>query len=246
MIMRTLFSFFVWLYYTVCFLLAFLVVSLVFLITFPFDPYRKAPNAVLKGLAVALLYFNPGWHFHIHGKEKYSSERPTIFVANHQSFFDLPMLYLLPWNMKWVVKESLLYIPLMGWIIWMTGHLSIDRSRKTALKRLDNLVGPLKAHIPVMIFPEGTRTTDGRLRPFKNGAFRLAKKYGFCIQPVVLEGGADALPTHQWRFKPRQNFYISVLDPINPDHFDSLSGLRDMAFSNIQQELHRLQALDAQ
>mgnify|MGYP006282214023 CR=1 FL=1 len=233
-----LFSVFVWFYYGALFAVFFVIVTIVFLVTAPFDQYRVIANKVFMYMAYAMMYFNPGWEIDFYGMENHKGGKPTIFISNHQSFLDLSLLSLFPWNMKWVAKKSIFYIPVLGWMIKMTGHLSIDRKRKTAIKRLNSLVNPLQNNIPVMIFPEGTRTLDGELLPFRNGAFLLAKEHNFQIRPVVLDGTMDLLPTNSWIYKPRKKVEVHVLDAIDPSDFDSISDLRNAAYDLIN---HRLQ-----
>lgn len=189
-----------------------------------------------------MLKVNPGWTFEIKGADFEKIAEPTIVVANHQSFLDMPLSYLLPWSMKWVSKKALFKIPVFGWIIFMTGHLGIDRKSRRSAKALDKLVEPIKAGIPAMIFPEGTRSS-GKLKPFKNGAFRLAKQYNFNVLPIVLEGGAQAMPAGTWKVAYRQHFAISILDPLRAGNFESASELKEGAFSLIEQELTSLQQL---
>ena len=224
--MRYLLSIWIWLCYVVLFLLFFVLVFLTWLLTLPFDPYNRIPNKVLALLGRAMLAVNPLWSVSISGTEKYDRDHPTIFVSNHQGFLDMPLLYHLPWTMKWVSKKSLLYIPVLGWIIKFTGHLSLDRSSRDAMQRLGNLVQPLRDRIPVMIFPEGTRTISGDLKPFKNGAFLLAHEYGFRIQPMVIDGSYEALRSGSWSFKPRVDFTVELLDPVNPSGYSSMSDLK--------------------
>src|SRR5699024_3609185 len=100
-------------------------VSLLYLLTFPFDRFNVIPNRVLKGLAWMMMRVNPGWAVDISGIDPAKIAEPTIVIANHQSFLDLPLLYLLPWRMKWVAKTGLFRIPTFGWIIFMTGQLGI-------------------------------------------------------------------------------------------------------------------------
>ena len=158
--MRALLSILVWLYWTVCFLFFLVIVTLLFLVTYPFDEYRKIPNKALKGLAWIVLKPIPTWNIKITGAELRKVKQPTLVVANHQSFLDLPLPYLLPWRMKWVAKKSLLKIPILGWLIAMTGHLMIDRKSMRSYKELTNLVEPVQQGIPAMVFPEGTRTLE--------------------------------------------------------------------------------------
>ncbi|MCW9708946.1 1-acyl-sn-glycerol-3-phosphate acyltransferase [Aliifodinibius sp. 1BSP15-2V2] len=208
------------------------------MLTFLFDRFNTITNKSLQGLGWIMLKVNPGWNIEIEGANPQKIAQPTIVIANHQSFLDLPLSYLLPWSMKWVSKRGLFYIPILGWIIYMTGHLGIDRKSMRSAKKLDDLVAPIQAGIPAMIFPEGTRSRTGELKPFKNGAFKLAKKYNFKILPIVLQGGGEAMPSGSWRIAPRQNFKISVLDPLDSEQYDSVTELKDTAFSLIEKELH--------
>ncbi|MDX1586909.1 MAG: lysophospholipid acyltransferase family protein [Balneolaceae bacterium] len=218
-----------------------MIVCVLYLLTFPFDRFNQIPNKTLKGLAWAMLLVNPGWDFDIRGADAEKVNQPTIVIGNHQSFLDLPLLYLLPWNMKWVAKKSLFKIPILGWIIFMTGQIAIERYSLKSVKKLDKLVQPIQKGIPGMIFPEGTRTEDGNLKSFKNGAFLMAKRYNFNLLPVVHNGGYDAMPTGSWRVNPKQVFKISVLDPIHSDDYDSLEELKETAYRKINSELVRLQ-----
>lgn len=238
--MRTLFSIFVYLYFSVLFLVFFMIISLVFIVTFPFDRYRKAPNFTLSIMARCMMKASPGWKMKFEGTENFDESRPTIFVCNHQSFLDMALIYHLPWKMKWVSKRSLTYIPVMGWLVWLTGHLTINRRSKTALKKLDNLVQPLKDLVPVMIFPEGTRTMDGELKPFKNGAFLLSKEHGFTIQPMVTDGGYQAMPSGSNKMNPKAEFRLKVLEAIDPDDFKNVRELKDHTHLLMLRELKKL------
>ncbi len=240
--MRTIFSIIIWIYWAICIHVFFVVVVVLYILTAPFDRYNQIPNSVLKWLSWVMLKVNPGWQCSIKGGDPDKISRPTIVVANHQSFLDLPLLYLLPWSMKWVAKKDLFKIPIFGWIIYMTGQIAIDRRSMRSAKKIDKLVEPIQQGIPGMIFPEGTRTQTGELKPFKNGAFKLAKRYNFNILPVVLEGGHGAMPSGSWKVNYRQHFKVSVLDPIAPDDFKSEEELKDTVFSLIEQELLSLQS----
>jgi len=226
---RVLFSIYVWIYYSILFLVFFVLITLVFLLTFPFDRYLKISNKVLAIMAWFMMRPSPTWKMSISGEEKFDSTKPTIFISNHQSFLDIPFAFQLPWKMKWVVKHSMTYIPVMGWMVKLTGQLTINRSSKSALKKLSKLIKPLKDLVPVMIFPEGTRSLDGELKTFKNGAFLLAKEHGFTIQPIVIDGAYSALASGSKLFNPTASFKMHVLDSIDPNEFDSMTALRDYA-----------------
>ncbi|MDZ7681134.1 MAG: lysophospholipid acyltransferase family protein [Fodinibius sp.] len=184
-----------------------------------------------------MLRLNPRWQFDIQGADQQKITQPTIVVANHQSFLDLPMLYLLPWSMKWVAKKDLFKIPIFGWIVYMTGQIAIDRQSMRSVQKIDKLVAPIKNGIPAMIFPEGTRTQDGELQPFKNGAFKLAKRYNFNILPIVLDGGFKAMPSGEWRPACHQKYVISVLNPVPADQFVDEQELKKAVFTLMDNEL---------
>src|SRR5699024_11504344 len=120
--MRALLSILVWLYWTVCFLFFLVIVTLLFLVTYPFDEYRKIPNKALKGLAWIVLKPIPTWNIKITGAELRKVKQPTLVVANHQSFLDLPLPYFLSCRLKWVAKKSLLKITLLWWHISIICH----------------------------------------------------------------------------------------------------------------------------
>lgn len=242
--MRTLGSILFWIYYGFCFLVFFILVSLAFLLTFPFDRFREIPNRILKGLGFMMIRTNPGWKATIKGLENDPGDEPTIFVANHQSFLDMPITYLLPWTMKWVAKKSLFHIPILGWIIYMTGHLGIDRKSLSSVKLLDKLVEPIQNGVPAMFFPEGTRTTTGEIGRFKNGAFTLARQYNFKLQPLVLDGGYRALPSGSWKFRFREEFKISVLPSIDPGDYGSTEELKSKVHEAMEKELNALREKD--
>lgn len=235
--MQTLLSILVWAYWTICFHVCLLVVAVLYVITYPFDPYKKITNSVLKYLAWMILKPIPLWWFEVRGAQQHKIEKPTIVVANHQSFLDIPLLYLLPWRMKWVTKKGLLRIPVLGWLTAMSGHIPIDRQSLRSLSRMNDLVEPIRAGIPGLIFPEGTRSPDGTLKPFKNGAFVIAKQYNFQVLPVVLEGGHRAMPRGSWKFSFRNKFVVSVLEPVDPEDFDRADELNAAVYRQIEEEL---------
>ena len=134
------------------------------------------------------------------------------------------------------------YIPVMGWMVKLTGQLTINRSSKSALKKLTNLVKPLKDLVPVMIFPEGTRSMDGKLQSFKNGAFLLAMEHSFNIQPIVVDGPYEVLISGAKLLNPNGDFKISILDAINPDEFDDMNTLKTHCRQLILKEKERLES----
>lgn len=123
--------------------------------------------------------------------------RPYIFLMNHQSAMDIPCAFgALPVNIRFLAKHVLKYVPFLGWYMAMTGMIFINRSsRKEAMKSLKRAGERIRAGKSILAFPEGTRSRDGLILPFKKGSFVLAIEAQVPIIPVAIEGSLRALPT---------------------------------------------------
>src|SRR3989442_56111 len=132
------------------------------------------------------------------------ASRPSVYMANHQSLFDIPALVLaMPSDFRMVAKRELLMIPIFGWALWLAGFIFIDRSdREKASRKLERTVRTSGRGRSVVVFAEGTRSPDGRLLPFKKGGFILALQAGVPIVPVAIPGGRGVLPKGSLRAKP--------------------------------------------
>jgi len=123
------------------------------------------------------------------GLERLERGRTYVFIANHQSIYDIPVLFAaIPWQLRIIAKESLGRMPFLGWHLRRTGHLLVDRrhpDRSGILRRWRELVGE---GLSLIVFPEGTRSTDGRVGPFKAGSFLLAVEARLPIVPLTVEG----------------------------------------------------------
>lgn len=130
------------------------------------------------------------------GAEFRHDNRPLVYMPNHQSNFDiLALLLCLRKPFRWVAKKELFAIPLFGTAMRLAGCIAIDRSdHEQARSSLDEAVRRIGAGEAVMIFPEGTRSVDGRLLPFKKGGFMTALKAQATIIPIVIDGSARVLP----------------------------------------------------
>lgn len=132
------------------------------------------------------------------------ASQPCVYVANHQSQFDIPALVLaMPADFRVVAKRELLYVPIFGWVLWLAGFIFIDRAdRDRAIQSLERAQRTLRRGTSVVVFAEGTRSPDGRLLPFKKGGFILALQAGVPIVPVAIRGGRQVLPKGALRIRP--------------------------------------------
>ena len=130
--------------------------------------------------------------------------RPSVYVANHQSQFDIPALILaMKSDFRMVSKRELLYIPVFGWALWLAGFVFIDRTdRAKAIRSLDRTARMFRKGTSVVVFAEGTRSPDGRLLPFKTGGFILALQAGVPVIPVSIRGGHEVLPKGSLHIQP--------------------------------------------
>ncbi len=131
---------------------------------------------------------------------------PYIYMPNHQSNFDIPVLLgHLKVQFRWLAKMELFKIPIFGRAMRKAGYISIDRNnRQSAFESLKVAADKIKSGISVLIFPEGTRSLDGRIRPFKKGGFVLAIDSGVPIVPVVITGTRAIMPKGRFRVYPGQ------------------------------------------
>lgn len=132
----------------------------------------------------------------VHGTENIRGDEPYVYMANHSSLIDTPALFAyLPYQFKIMAKKELFYVPFMGWHLWTSGNFPVDRGdgRKTA-KSLRLVIEGVKGGKSLAVFPEGTRTPDGRLQEFKPGAFKIALRAGVPIVPVTIRGTFKLLP----------------------------------------------------
>lgn len=138
------------------------------------------------------------------GKENLSEKKPYIFMSNHQSDFDIfIVLAHLPGQFRWIAKKELFRIPIFGRAMKNAGYIEIDRQhRQRALQNLAEASRKIREGKSVMSFPEGTRSKDGAIKPFKKGMFHLALEAGVPIVPITIVGAAEIMPKRSLKINP--------------------------------------------
>jgi 1-acyl-sn-glycerol-3-phosphate acyltransferase len=152
----------------------------------------------------------------VRGLERIDRERAYIFMSNHMSNFDIPVLLgHLPVQFRWLAKAELFRIPLFGRAMRAAGYISIDRSnRAAAFDSLEQAAERTRRGASIMIFPEGTRSLDGNLKAFKKGGFVMAIAAGVPIVPVVIRGTHAIMPKSTLLIRPR-DVTLEVQEPID-------------------------------
>jgi 1-acyl-sn-glycerol-3-phosphate acyltransferase len=149
------------------------------------------------------------------GLEQVPVEGPVIYMGNHQGNFDIHSLTLaIPRTFSWIAKEELFRIPIFGSAMERAGYIPLDRSDgRKALKSMRLAAERIAAGTSVVIFPEGTRTLDGSLLPFKRGAFLLAARAGVPIVPFTINGSMERNPRNRIELYPG-TISVSFASPI--------------------------------
>lgn len=183
---------------------------------FDHDPVHYRTGRWFRRLGVAMTLVNPSWRIHVSGHKVDNPRRPYVVVSNHQSHADIPILSNLPWEMKWIAKHELFSIPFVGWMMKLAGDIPVDRSdRRSGAMMLLTAMRYLEQKCSVIFFPEGTRSTDGQIGPFNEGAFHLAVKAQVPILPVAIEGSFRCLPRKSWQFGKPSDVYVRILPEVD-------------------------------
>lgn len=151
------------------------------------------------------ILLSAGVKLDVHGMENIDPSGTYVFVGNHQSHLDVPIVFsLLPMTVRFFTKKELFKIPLFGWAIAAVGMIKIDRSNhEEAVRTMNRAVDTIRKHkVSVVIFPEGTRSQDGSVQPFKKGGFIVSIKGGVPIVPVSISGSRKILQKHSIKIRP--------------------------------------------
>jgi 1-acyl-sn-glycerol-3-phosphate acyltransferase len=172
------------------------------------------------------LWIFPPWAVTVHGRKQIDDATTYVIVSNHQSLVDILVAFRLFCHFKWVSKAELFNIPLIGWNMMLNRYVRLERGRNTSIKKMYRACEThLNQGSSVYLFPEGTRSATGDLRPFKEGAFVLAKRLNIPVLPLVINGSRDALPKNSLNFHGRTDIHVTVLDPIQPETFAEISAV---------------------
>lgn len=198
-------------------------IGLIFLASPIIDPNRRLIHRVASLWGRFLVSMCPGCRVQLFGRENIPQGRPVIFLANHQSYVDVPVLYFLGRHFKWVADQDLFKIPFMGWSMRMAGYLPVDREdSRSSESTLKQAAQWLDRGVSIFLFPEGTRSHTGAFGRFQLGAFRLAALTKAPLVPTVVVGTRQLLPRGSWVFRWGINLEIHILPPVEP----SSSGLK--------------------
>ena len=137
----------------------------------------------------------------VEGLEAVPEGGPYIFMANHQGAYDIFSLHgYLPFHFKWLARREIFSIPVLGWAMKAAGYVSLDREgTRDTVEAMNEAAQRIQNGMSVMIFPEGTRSSDGSIQPFKKGGFTLAVKSKVPVVPIAIKGSREIMPKGERR-----------------------------------------------
>jgi len=181
-----------------CIVLFGLIFGVFAILSYPFDPKGRLGHHCAKLWGKVCLLAN-GVRVEVEGLEHLHKGSPYIFMSNHQGSYDIfALLGCLPFQFKWLAKKELFSIPVLGWGMAAVGYISIDRAgTRETVEAMNKAAQRIREGMSVVVFPEGSRSPDGSIQPFKKGGFTLSIKSKTPIVPIAIVGSREIMAKDQ-------------------------------------------------
>ncbi len=176
----------------------------------------------------------------VRGRDNINKGTSYVFVANHQGAYDIFSIYgFLNHNFKWMMKIGLEKIPLVGFACRRAGHIFVDNSSPAAVRRtMADAEQQLKGGMSVVVFPEGSRTLDGKMHRFKRGAYQLAMEFQLPVVPITIDGAYSVMPRRGAKLPRPGHIILTIHKPIHaPADGHDLQKLMDESYNAIHSAL---------
>ena len=188
---------------------------LVWIFTFWWDRRRIAAHFMGTFWAWHYQSLIPQWRISLEGRERIPWNRPVVMVSNHRSLVDILALYKIRRPFKWTSKVENFRLPFIGMVLTLTNSIKVRReSLRSGAKFISHAEAEMKKGSSILLFPEGTRSKTNTMRPFKEGAFLLAKRTIAGIIPIVLTGSETTFPLGSGILMGPSHIRIRVLEEI--------------------------------
>lgn len=223
-ILQICFSLIYWIFFVITALVIFPLYLIIFFISFPIDKKRRVVHFFTRLWALFYLYINPWIKLETEGIHTIKKNKTYIIICNHQSMLDIFVLYVLPMHFRWISKLEIFKIPIVGLIMRLNKYIPLERGNRDSIEQMYSLAEEsLNNDISILIFPEGTRSEDGRIKKFKEGAFKLSMETKKNILMLILDNAYAVLPKNSIFFERRTKVKIKVIgeiDYIKREDFD--------------------------
>lgn len=209
-----------------CIVIATLALGILAFVTALFDRKGKIVHQYARLWGKIALWAN-GVKVKLQGLEHVKGKGPYIFMSNHQGSYDIfALLGHLPFQFKWLAKKELFSIPFFGWTMAAAGYISVDRKgTRETVEAMNDAARKIREGMSVVIFPEGSRSQNGTIQPFKKGGFTLAIKSKVPIVPIAIHGSRTIMPKDRLKISPGE-IRIQLGSPIETENFS----LKDREF----------------
>lgn len=159
----------------------------------------------------------------------------TVYVANHTSFLDIFAMAFLGRLVKYVSKSDIFKMPVVGWSMYLTGNIGVKRmNRRGQVEAYQGMINALANGVSLAIYPEGTRSSSGKMRPFRSGAFRAAKKAGVLVVPVTIKNAIDVMPPNTWSpLKPAAKPILLVVHDLIDSKTHSIDEMQRYCYNKV-------------
>ena len=187
------------------------------ILAYPFDPKGRLGHHCAKMWGKLCVFAN-GVRVKMEGLDNLRKGSPCIFMSNHQGSYDIfSLLGYIPFQFKWLAKKELFSIPVLGWGMSAVGYISLDRAgTRETVEAMNRAAQKIQQGMSVVIFPEGSRSPDGCIQPFKKGGFTLAIKSKVPIVPIAIAGSRQIIPKGKMTVNPG-NIRIRIGQPIETE-----------------------------
>lgn len=237
-----------WFFIGILCILMFPIALLIWALTALFDRRLFVLHKFTCFWASLFTWPNPHWSVDFERSESLNRKGARIIVSNHLSLVDIPAVFRSFLHFKWVSKSENFKIPFVGWNMRLNRYIELQRgSNRSNAQMMKDCEQTLREGSSVFLFPEGTRSSTGKVSKFKRGAFELAKRAEAPILPLVIEGSARALPNKGLVLRGIHRIRIRYLDEIPPERFRNMSvdELTEMVENLIRQEHEQMAAATA-
>ena len=193
-------------------------------VTYPFDRRLRLLHLFTCFWGSFYTWTMPAWRIRVEGRENVRKDATYMIASNHQSQLDILVAFRLFFHYKWVSKTEIFRVPLIGWNMTLNRYVKLKRGDKESIAQmLKECERHLDEGSSIFMFPEGTRSPDGKVKDFKLGAFEMALKKKVPILPIVISGTNKALPKYSMNFTGVQKIYIKIFKEIPYSVFENLS-----------------------